>query len=116
MQAISALQATSPWPQYEAMAKKQSAGGKRATLLEELKALAKQLGIRVREEKLLREVGYRVRSGSCRVHEQDMVFLDRDQPASERIEILVDELSRRQIDPEQLSPSLRKMLNGGAAQ
>lgn len=116
MQAISALQATSPWPQYEPMAKKQSAGGKGVALLEELKALAKQLGIRVREEKLLREVGYRVRSGSCRVHKQEMVFLDRDQPASERIEILIDELSRRQVDPEQLSPSLRKMLSGGAAQ
>ncbi len=97
------------------MAKKQSAGGKGAALLEELKALAKQLGIRVREEKLLREVGYRVRSGSCRVHEQDMVFLDRDQPASERIEILVEELSRRNVDTEPLSPSLRRLLGGGAA-
>jgi hypothetical protein len=98
------------------MAKKQSAGGKGAALLEELKALAKQLGIRVREEKLLREVGYRVRGGSCRVHEQDTVFLDRDQPASERIEILVDELSRRNVDTEPLSPALRRALGRGAAQ
>lgn len=96
------------------MAKKQTAGGKGAALLEELKALAKQLGIRVREEKLLREVGYRVRSGSCRVHDQDMVFLDRDQSATERIEILVDELTRRNIDTDQLSPSVRKLLGGGA--
>jgi hypothetical protein len=98
------------------MAKKQSTGGKGAALLEELKALAKQLGIRVREEKLLREVGYRVRGGGCRVHEQDMVFLDRDQPASERIEILVDELSRRNVDTAPLSPALRRLLGGGAAQ
>lgn len=96
------------------MAKKQTSGGKGAALLEELKALAKQVGIRVREEKLLREVGYRVRSGSCRVHDQDMVFLDRDQPATERIEILVDELTRRNIDTAQLSPSVRKALGGGA--
>jgi hypothetical protein len=96
------------------MAKKQSAGGKGAALLEELKALAKQLGIRVREEKLLREVGYRVRGGSCRVHDQDMVFLDRDQPPSERIEVLVDELLRRNVDREQLSPAVRRLLRGGA--
>jgi len=98
------------------MAKKQTARGKGAALLEELKALAKQLGIRVREEKLLREAGYRVRGGSCRVHEQEMVFLDRDQPPSERIEILLDELTRRNVDTEQLSPSLRRLFSGGPAQ
>ncbi len=97
------------------MAKKQTVGGKGAALLEELKALAKQVGIRVREEKLLREVGYRVRSGSCRVHDQDMVFLDRDQSATERIEILVDELTRRNIDTAQLSPSVRRVLGRGAS-
>jgi len=96
------------------MAKKQTVGGKGAALLEELKALAKQLGIRVREEKLLREVGYRVRGGSCRVHEQEMVFLDRDQPTAERIEILLDELTRHNVDIAELSPSLRRLFNGGA--
>lgn len=98
------------------MAKKQTTKGRGTALLEELKALAKQLGIRVREEKLLREVGYRVRGGSCRVHEQEMVFLDRDQPTSERIEILLDELTRRNVDTEQLSPSLRRLFSGGSAQ
>lgn len=98
------------------MAKKQTAKGKGVALLEELKMLAKQLGIRVREEKLLREVGYRVRGGSCRVHEQEMVFLDRDQSTSERIEILLDELTRRNVDTKQLSPSLRRLFNGGTGQ
>lgn len=97
------------------MAKKQTAGGKGAALLEELKALAKQLGIRVREEKLLREVGYRVRGGGCRVHDQNMVFLDRDQPPSERIEILLDELGRHPVDITQLSPAARRLLGGGVA-
>jgi hypothetical protein len=98
------------------MAKKQTAKGKGVALLEELKVLAKQLGIRVREEKLLREVGYRVRGGSCRVHDQEMVFLDRDQSTSERIEILLDELIKRNVDAEQLSPSLRRLFGGGQAQ
>ena len=97
------------------MAKKQPSAGKGTALLEELKTLAAQLGIRVREEKLLREVGYQVRGGSCRIHGQEMVFLDRDLPLPERVEILLDELSRRQLDKESLSPSLRRFLGDGAA-
>jgi hypothetical protein len=97
------------------MAKKQPSAGKGMVLLQELKTLAGQLGIRVREEKLLREVGYQVRGGSCRVHGQETVFLDRDLPLSERVELLIDELSRRELDKESLSPSLRRFLGDGAA-
>src|SRR5919109_4939372 len=96
-----------------AMAKKQPSGGRGMVLLQELKTLAERLGIRVREEKLLREVGYQVRGGGCRVHGQEMVFLDRDLPLSERVEILLDELSRREVDRESLSPSLRRFLGDG---
>ena len=95
------------------MAKKQPSTGKGTALLQELKTLAGQLGIRVREEKLLREVGYQVRGGSCRVHGQEMVFLDRDLPLSDRVEILLDELSGRELDKERLSPSLRRFLDDG---
>lgn len=97
------------------VAKKQSSAGKGTVLLQELKSLAGHLGIRVREEKLLREVGYQARGGSCRVHGQEMVFLDRDLPLSDRVEILLDELSRRELDRETLSPSLRRFLGDGAA-
>jgi hypothetical protein len=97
------------------MAKKQPSGGKGMALLQELKTVAGQLGIRVREEKLLRDVGYHVRGGGCRVHGQEMVFLDRDLPLSERVEILLDELSHRELDQESLSPTLRRFLGGGAA-
>jgi hypothetical protein len=97
------------------MAKKQPSAGRGAALLQELKALAERLGIRVREEKLLREVGYQVRGGGCRVHAQEIVFLDRDMPVPERIDILLDELSRRELQEELLSPSLRRLLTGGAA-
>jgi len=96
------------------MGKKQPSAGKGTALLQELKSLAGQLGIRVREEKLLREVGYQVRGGSCRVRGQDTVFLDRDLPLSERVELLLDELSRRELDKESLSPSLRRVLGDGA--
>ncbi len=39
--------------------------------------MARRSGVRVREETLLREVGYRVRSGSCRVRGEEVIFLDR---------------------------------------
>ena len=99
----------------ESMTKKQSSGGKGAAILQELKTLAGRLGIRVREEKLLREVGYHVRGGGCRVHGQEMVFLDRDQPLSERVEVLLDELTRREVTDDMLTPSLRRLLSGGSA-
>jgi len=69
----------------------------------------------VREEKLLREVGYHVRGGGCRVHGQEMVFLDRDQPLSERVEVLLDELTRRKVTDDMLTPTLRRLLSGGSA-
>jgi len=100
------------------MAKKQPSKGTRGkagALLQELKTLAAQHGIRVREEKLLRGAGYRVRSGGCRVHGKDMVFLDRDTSVSERLELLLDELSQREIQTEQLSPPLHRMLQAGAS-
>ena len=86
-----------------------------ATLLEELKAAAEKLGIRVREERLLREVGYRVRSGSCRLHGADVVFLDRGLPISAQIEVLVDELARRPLDTIYLSPAARALIEQAAA-
>jgi len=97
------------------MAKKQPSGGRGIAQLQELKALAERLGIRVREEKLLREVGYQVRGGGCRVHGQEIVFLDRDLPLSDRVEILLNELSRRHVQQDLLSPPLRRLLGGEAS-
>lgn len=86
-------------------------------LLEELKTLAGQLGIKVREEVLLREVGYRVRSGLCRVRGEDVIFLDRHTPPGERVEVLLTGLSGRDLEAHYLSPALRRLLErrGGVA-
>ena len=97
------------------MPKKQPSRGKGAAFLQELKTFAAQHGIRVREEKLLRGAGYRVRGGGCRVHGKDMIFLDRDMPLSERLELLLDELSRREVNTETLSPSLQRMFGRDVA-
>jgi hypothetical protein len=86
-------------------------------LCEELKELARRLGVRVREEVLLREVGYRVRSGGCRVHGEDVIFLDRNSTPGERVDVLVDALAPREVETVYLSPALRRLFErrSGAA-
>jgi len=79
-------------------------------LVEELKRAAEKLGLRVREERLLREVGYRVRSGSCRVGDDEIIFLDRDLPVAAQIDVLVDELAARPMDSIYLSPAARALI------
>ena len=81
-------------------------------LCEELKEVATRLGMQVREEILLREVGYRVRSGLCRVHGEDVVFLDRSLPPEERVQVLLDALAGRDVETLYLSPALRRLLEG----
>jgi len=83
-------------------------------LLDELKSVAQQLGIEVREERLLREIGYRVRSGSCRVHERNLILLDRGLPVAAQIDILAGELAARPLDAVYLSPAARRLLEGAA--
>ena len=71
------------------------AGGKnkQEVRLQELILTAKQLNIEVRTEKLLREAGYRAKSGRCRVNGQEMILLDRDAGVAEQIEFLAGELA-----------------------
>jgi hypothetical protein len=61
--------------------------------LQALIGTAQQLNIEVRTEKLLREVGYKPRSGRCRVNGQEIILIDRDAPISEQIEFLAAELT-----------------------
>jgi hypothetical protein len=75
-----------------------SAKNKHEARLQELILEAKRLDIEVRSEKLLREAGYRTKSGSCRVKGQNVILLDRDARISEQIEFLAGELAARQIN------------------
>ena len=72
--------------------------------------MARRLGLQVREEILLREVGYRVRSGLCRVRGEDVIFLDRNLPPEERVQVLVHGLAGRDVETVYLSPALRRLL------
>ena len=71
---------------------------KQEARLQELMLSAKRLNIEVRSEKLLREAGYRTKSGSCRVKGQELILLDRDARISDQIEFLASELAERQRD------------------
>lgn len=84
-------------------------------LLDELKAAAEKLGLQVREERLLREVGYRVRSGSCRIGEDEIIFLERELPVAAQIDVLVDELAARPMDSIYLSPAARALIERASA-
>jgi hypothetical protein len=68
---------------------------KQEARLQELIQDAKRLNIEVRSEKLLREAGYRAKSGSCRVQGRNLILLDRDARISDQIEFLAAELAER---------------------
>jgi hypothetical protein len=61
--------------------------------LHELIGAAKQMNIEVRTEKLLREVGYRVRSGRCRINGRELILIDRDASISDQVDFLSAELA-----------------------
>jgi len=66
--------------------------------LQELITAAKKKNIEVRTEKLLREVGYRARSGRCRVMGQEVILLDRDAPVGDQIDFLASALAGEKSD------------------
>jgi len=70
--------------------------------LQELIQSAKRRNIQVRTEKLLREAGYRAKSGSCRVKGQDVILIDRDARIADQIEFLAGELAEL---PDEGAPS-----------
>jgi hypothetical protein len=81
-------------------------------LLQRLKDLVERVGVLVLEERLVREVGYHVRSGACRLHGQDVLLLDTDASLSDRVEALLDFLSRRDLDGVYVEPELRRLVLG----
>ncbi|MGH8011548.1 MAG: hypothetical protein ACREQ4_03475 [Candidatus Binataceae bacterium] len=85
-------------------------------LADELTDAAKRLGMEVRREKLMREVGYRARGGACRLREKNLIILDRDQPAVEQIEVLAEALRDRDLEQLYLSPAARRVLQSSPEQ
>jgi hypothetical protein len=79
---------------------------KQEARLQELILSARRRNIHVRTEKLLREAGYRAKSGSCRVKGQDVILIDRDARISDQIEFLASELAEREAQIADKSPAV----------
>lgn len=70
--------------------------------LQALISAARDKNIEVRTEKLLREVGYRVHSGRCRINGREVILIDRDASISDQIDFLSTALAEQTDPPGQL--------------
>jgi hypothetical protein len=82
-------------------------------LVDELAEAAERVGLAVRRERILREIGYRVRGGTCRLRDKDMVIVDREQPAAEQLEVIAEALRSRDLESLYLSPAARRVVHPG---
>jgi hypothetical protein len=78
---------------------------KQEARLQALIETAKAMNIEVRTEKLLREAGYRVHSGRCRIKDQNVILINRDTSIADQIAFLAAELTglQRPTPPETTS-------------
>ena len=82
-------------------------------LVDELCEAAERVGLLVRREKILREIGYRARGGACRLREKNLVIIDRDMAPAEQLEVLADALRSRDLESLYLSPAARQVVQPG---
>jgi hypothetical protein len=81
-----------------------------AALIAELENAVEAVGIRVRRERLMREVGYHARSGLCRVEGEPILFIDHDLSPDDEIELLALTLSGKDLADVDISPEARRLL------
>ncbi|HEV2169372.1 MAG TPA: hypothetical protein VGR40_00415 [Candidatus Binatus sp.] len=82
-------------------------------IVDELAEAAQRVGLEVRREKIMREIGYRTRGGACRLREKNLLIIDRDQPASEQLEVIAEALRSRDLESLYLSPAARRIVRPG---
>jgi hypothetical protein len=84
-------------------------------IVDELAEAAQRVGLEVRREKIMREIGYRTRGGACRLRDKNLVIIDRDQPAAEQLEVIAEALRSRDLESVYLSPAARRIVHLGDA-
>jgi len=84
-------------------------------IVDELAEAAQRVGLEVRREKIMREIGYRTRGGACRLRDKNLVIIDRDQPAAEQLEVIAEALRSRDLESLYLSPAARRVVHLGDA-
>jgi hypothetical protein len=80
-------------------------------LYQELKNLAEKVGLQVTEQNF-RTVGIHVRSGYCRVKEQDWCIIDKHIKLAQKIDVLAECLSVMSLDSLFILPAVREFLEG----
>jgi hypothetical protein len=71
----------------------------------ELEGLAEKLGIQVIHEKLSLSTG-----GLCRLHDEYLLFVEKNLSEDEQVQVLVSALSRFPLDEIQMLPAIRDLL------
>jgi hypothetical protein len=94
---------------------KRKSAAEAEAMVEDLRRVARELGYEVREEELLREVGYRARSGACRVGERRVILVDRRLSVEDRIDVLCGALAGADLERVFVSPALRARLAARSA-
>jgi len=79
-------------------------------ILDQLKDVGARIGLEVREERLVREVGYSVHSGRCRVKGVDVILLDRNVDIAERTDALIESLAGCDLTEIYVEPELRRLI------
>ncbi len=91
-------------------AKDRKKSEKLESIIDELRSAAESIGIRVRRERLLREVGYHVRSGLCRLDDQEILLVESELDADVQVDLLLGALSGRDLSGVPLSEDALAML------
>lgn len=78
-------------------------------LYQELTNLAEKIGLQVSEQNF-RTTGIRVRSGFCRVKEQDCCIIDKHIKLNNKIEVLAECLNEMPLENVYILPAVREYL------
>ncbi len=95
--------------------KDQEKNAKLEALIDELRTAAESIGIRVRRERLLREVGYHVRSGLCRLDDQEILLVESELAPDVQVDLLLGALTGRDLSGVPLSEDALEMLRSGSS-
>ena len=79
-------------------------------LYEELKDLAERMQITVSEQNL-RTSGFKVKSGLCRVKDQDLFIMDKHKSVHKKISILAAQLASMAHEEMYIIPAVRELLD-----
>ena len=78
---------------------------KEETILQELEALAEKLSVKIGYERFYGT------GGLCTVNNEKKIIVNKDLPIEKRNEILIDELSKFELDDVFITPQLRELFD-----